>query len=56
MSDELKTCPFCGNQPLISQWSNHGYWRINCDDCDIEMDFYHSREDVIAAWNRRDGA
>jgi hypothetical protein len=59
---ELKPCPFCGGDPLLQEHEAHthlfatfmpdhpGSWTIEC--CDVGM-IKDTREEVIAAWNRR---
>lgn len=54
--DELKPCPFCGEEPAIG--NGDGYFFVNCTDClashfiAAEMQKW-DREMAIAAWNRR---
>jgi hypothetical protein len=68
MTDELKSCPFCGGtnvkvkeDPLLVQ--GHRYWFIvhMSKDCPLcgAFDWWHSsakfttKEKAIEAWNRR---
>jgi ribosomal protein L37AE/L43A len=46
VSDELKLCPFCGNEPRYLAFKP-GFWtdRVICDSCN----FYLAPD----AWNRR---
>lgn len=59
MSDELKSCPFCGTEWNPS-FRNLGmdeepWWEITCmgDDCLVVLRGFNSKADAIAAWNRR---
>lgn len=52
--EELKRCPFCGGEAkvVLSGW-NYG---IECTECagSLLPVRYQSKEEAIAAWNRRD--
>lgn len=53
MSEELKPCPRCGGE--MSVFQTDGYtWDVMCDspDC-IDEQVFVTREDAIAAANRR---
>lgn len=50
---ELKKCPFCGSNPEHSVWSDHNYNRAECEECDYSFDYFHSFDELAAAWNRR---
>ena len=50
MSEELKPCPFCGATFLGVQ---PGGWWVWCENCGAEGPAKHTREESIAAWNRR---
>lgn len=59
MSEELKPCPFCGEEPscyetfFIPRMSNiPDVITICCGDCGIEIQ-RESLEEAIQAWNRR---
>lgn len=63
MMDELKPCPFCGNEyPTITESNGYGI-RIRCPQCNISFtrDYYETgrgelgRVRTIEAWNRRAG-
>lgn len=55
MKDELKDCPFCGTDAPDWCDTSGGDWHyIQCRNCEGATGGYHkSREDAIAAWNRR---
>lgn len=56
--EELKPCPFCGNDLVI--WDCEPFYfistpRLYCQQCGIEVKFRHSNDayDLAEAWNRR---
>lgn len=54
--DELKPCPFCGNEASTHaiQVNQHIKFEVCCDKCFASMDhFYKSQEEAIRDWNRR---
>jgi Lar family restriction alleviation protein len=58
VSSELKSCPFCGKQPepIVDATRILGVWRIfhrGCPSLPNVVVEAHSRENVVAAWNRR---
>lgn len=61
MTEELKTCPFCGGVPVLThtdafhETMASGYietW-IECEHCGCTMDSCLSDEEAITAWNNR---
>lgn len=51
--EELLRCPFCGGEATIGDGENgRNYW-VLCDKCHAETDFYCTKQEAIAAWNRR---
>jgi hypothetical protein len=49
----LEACPFCGGPSIVAEKPSKTGWRVMCHtDCDIFGDF-DTREEAIAAWNRR---
>lgn len=50
MAEELKACPFCGNEPRFLE-RNFGFYgqAVICDKCHIRID----GENCISQWNRR---
>ena len=65
MSEELKSCPFCGGSVDIFKLSDalamNGSWNIDCYDCGLTMreDFILGKEEakteksINKAWNTR---
>ena len=55
MMDKLLPCPFCGGTPILELFNDgfFDYARIRC--CRIMFDWCgdETREQAIAAWNRR---
>ena len=57
---ELKPCPFCGERSarLDKAYSYYSDTVIYCENCDIVFsldDVNATEEQLIKAWNRRDG-
>jgi hypothetical protein len=65
-TEELKPCPFCGYEPLVSSYEYHlpsgavygTQWKVECmdDNCPAQpvVDWhYFTREEAVDAWNRR---
>ncbi|SAL10262.1 hypothetical protein AWB73_00084 [Caballeronia turbans] len=69
MTQELKPCPHCGAEAVLTEQEPHdhspglvaltgipamhpGSWTIECVACSCGM-IYATREEVVAAWNRR---
>ena len=56
MSVELKPCPFCGAEPVLSQ-DYFGRYDVRClnTGCEImpSTRVYDKAEDAAASWNRR---
>lgn len=64
MSEELKPCPFCGNDgrgpiehALHISYNEHDWreasWSPQCDKCTATMGYFVSKEEAIDAWNTR---
>jgi len=57
MSDELKTCPFCGGEASSFEDSGHSTaWEIGCfnGQCSAEPHVWEkTKAEAIAAWNTR---
>lgn len=51
-------CPFCAEMPIFVE-DHTGLHEVRCDndDCEIRVETLScaSREDAVAAWNRRQG-
>lgn len=52
MSDELKPCPFCGSDAVTDFIDDESYL-IECSSCASRTSCCDSKEEAIAAWNRR---
>ncbi len=55
---ELKRCPFCGRRARIETSGNYYVtekFKVRCVGCLTVSVYYDSREEAIAAWNRRYG-
>lgn len=63
---KLLPCPFCGMTPVVTSYDYktpkgtvlHRQWRVECEyhGCEVQPTadwHYMSREEAIAAWNRR---
>lgn len=58
MASELKRCPFCGGEAELYHAEATNCWYVYCKDetgCSASIDkgFFNSKEEAIAAWNRR---
>ena len=64
MADDLKPCPFCGNDGsgpvedalhityFEADWRSES-WSVQCDKCTATMGYFDSEDEAIAAWNSR---
>lgn len=58
---ELKSCPFCGQEPMLCRMrlsiSSRKLWQIWCDNIECAtapfIHEYENKEYIIEAWNRR---
>ncbi|MBO7330062.1 MAG: Lar family restriction alleviation protein [Lentisphaeria bacterium] len=54
MSEELKPCPFCGQDVSIGPVDDcTHYWYVCCEDCDITRFIFGSKQESIKIWNTR---
>ncbi|MBQ7578595.1 MAG: Lar family restriction alleviation protein [Synergistaceae bacterium] len=65
MSEQLKSCPFCGshNISVISCTQEREYksackdvqfsYYVECDYCRVRTDSYVTRQDAVNAWETR---
>jgi Lar family restriction alleviation protein len=54
--NELKPCPFCGEDNPIMQVDKEEYsltYCVQCWHCDCRTDDYPNEEEAIERWNRR---
>ena len=56
---DLKPCPFCGGEAMVKEAIAYAesVYTVGCGDSECmgyEGPWRRSKEDVIAAWNRRD--
>jgi Lar family restriction alleviation protein len=51
MTEELKTCPFCGGTDIMS-FDTGAHW-VSCQTCGAEGPVVDDREDAVAKWNER---
>jgi Lar family restriction alleviation protein len=53
MSEELKPCPFCGGDAQVTYfWQSYSHM-IVCEDCGNKTPPQHTKDEAVAAWNRR---
>lgn len=53
MTEELKSCPFCGGETLEMD-RNNGEWFVTCYECPCQgVEGNLTREQAIKAWNTR---
>lgn len=45
-------CPFCGGEAKATRLGDKEF-SVRCDGCFVETDAYDTKDDAIAAWNRR---
>lgn len=53
---ELDRCPFCGGRARVEPvgaWYETLKYKVRCLECLASSANYDSREEAIAAWNRR---
>ena len=56
--EELKRCPFCGGDGVITQKRNLETWIVECSNPICPASYmigndYDTKEEAIEAWNRR---
>lgn len=53
MSEELKSCPFCGGEVEIKNWADGNQWSAECSECGVGESYNDTREDAVIFWNTR---
>ena len=51
----IKPCPFCGSPGAVDHGGPHepDEWCCFCSGCDFSLGFQLTRDEAVAAWNRR---
>ncbi len=52
MTDKLSGCPFCGSYGSVFT-DTHDRYQVVCSRCFAGTEWYSTRKEAIAAWNRR---
>lgn len=53
MSEELKSCPFCGcDEPMVMEHTSLD-WVIHCKKCHAKTGRHHTLHGAIYSWNSR---
>ena len=50
---ELRPCPFCGSDDVVSGAGLEDEYYVECWDCSAKIESYKSLEEAITGWNRR---
>ena len=53
---ELKPCPFCGGEAVLTTEENclgNWWFRVCCSQCLFEQHIYNSQLEAISDWNKR---
>lgn len=53
MTEALKPCPFCGENPKYYLDENQLNAIIECNHCYFQFGAFQTLEDAIEAWNKR---
>ena len=64
MEQELKPCPFCGNDgsggiedalhvPMCEHDCREPSWTVQCDKCTARLGYVDTEAEAIAGWNAR---
>ena len=51
--EEFLRCPFCGGKASAIEVLNYDATAVRCNGCHASSGNYDTKEDAIAAWNRR---
>ena len=51
MTEEVKTCPFCGGEAKCIEF--YGLYHVICCNCHIAGKDCSTRESAVSAWNTR---
>lgn len=53
MSEELKSCPFCGSENVKTVEPNEGDWYATCNGCGANTSCWTTEDEVSRRWNSR---
>ena len=53
--DELKPCPFCGDETAMRLFYYNLFIRVKCDECGASSGYRKTEEEARQAWNMRKG-
>lgn len=52
MSDEIKPCPFCGDDQTFTFTEEGDMWQVYCEECEAHSGWYATEGAAVEAWNR----
>lgn len=50
---DLKPCPFCGGEPIVTLMYGSGRCIAQCKKCKCRTDYYDTARQAVDAWNKR---
>jgi len=56
VSEELKSCPFCGGKAQVYGSENESYYWVGCETgCDVnpQTAVHKTKSEAIKVWNKR---
>ncbi|MBQ7215556.1 MAG: Lar family restriction alleviation protein [Synergistaceae bacterium] len=55
MTEELKTCPFCGSTAALcnDEICGQSMYFVACDECGVITPCFENEADALAVWNKR---
>jgi Lar family restriction alleviation protein len=51
--NELKPCPFCGNEHMFYEQLDRYNWSIKCGNCSCRLAHFESKDLAADGWNTR---